>query len=293
MDKFSLKTDYYTYFLFFLLFPILGFSQSIKTTLESKNQQIQVFDTLQQSQVLVLGTHHFDESVLKPENQYSLFKLNTLLAMFKPTKVVVEWVPKDFELANSNYHKFLNDSTLIKDRYNEVFQIGFRLSKMMGHDSIYLFDDKTEYIGSLKDFTFEGFATYAETNDKGFYDKYEKEINEKFTFNQQLLKNQDLATEIILRNSPRAQKFNAERMHSYEVRAGIQKEWLGPDWLGRWYRRNVRMAANVLKINKPNDRILIIVGDNHKWTLDQLFEDMPDFRLISSWNFLIQNWEKY
>jgi len=92
-----------------------------------------------------------------------------------------------------------------------------------------------------------------------------------------------------LMNSPQAANINAQRMHLYEVRVGIQKDWLGPDWLGRWYRRNVRMMSNVLKLAEKDHRILIIVGDNHKWTLDMLFENTPDFKLESSWQ-LLQNY---
>lgn len=55
-------------------------------------------------------------------------------------------------------------------------------------------------------------------------------------------------------------------MHMYEIRVGIQN-WLGPDWLSRWYQRNIRMASNILKLAENKDRILIIVGDNHKWIL--------------------------
>ena len=53
--------------------------------------------------------------------------------------------------------------------------------------------------------------------------------------------------------------------------------WVGPDWLGRWYRRNVRMLANLVKMNQPEERILILVGDNHKWTLDA--QDVAAIRL--------------
>ena len=75
-------------------------------------------------------------------------------------------------------------------------------------------------------------------------------------------------------------------MHMYEIRVGIQENWIGPDWLSRWYQRNIRMASNILKLSKSEDRILVIVGDNHKWTLDMLLENTPDFEVVSSWDYL-------
>ena len=284
--KLSLKAN--SYGLWFLFIFAIHFSSAQKggLSLSQKLEQLMVFDSTNQSKVLVLATHHFKKEVLSEENQSALEQLSQLLSKFEPTKVVVEWEPKDFEKTNADFKKYLLDSSFIQNRHNEVYQIGFRLAKRMGHDSIYMFDDQTEFIGSLEGFTFDSFATYASENDAGFYDKYLEEITQKFQNNQEIFQKQNLLDQLVLRNSPIAQKFNTQRMHSFEVRVGIQKSWIGPDWVGRWYRRNVRMMANVVKMNSPGDKILIIVGDNHKWVLDALFRDTPDFELISSWDFL-------
>ena len=250
------------------------------------------FDSLVESQVMVLGTHHFNENVLKKENQESIHRLIDLLATFSPTKIVLELEPTVSELLNADYRKYLLDTSLISKKYNEVYQLGFRLAGKMQHDSIYFFDDQTEFIGSLAGFTFDNFTDFANQNDDGFYNRFENEIISNYNLNQETFQGVSLLNEVLLRNSPKAQKINAQRMHSYEVRVGIQKNWMGPDWLGRWYQRNVRMLANVLKMNKPGDRILIIVGDNHKWVLDYLFENTPEFDLISSWDKLTKYLEE-
>lgn len=247
------------------------------------------FDSLVESKVMVLGTHHFNENVLKKENQESIHKLIDLLTTFGPTKIVLEQEPKVSKRLNTDYRKYLLDTSLIDKKYNEVYQLGFRLARKMQHDSIYFFDDQTEFMGSLEGFTFDSFETYANKHDSGFHDKHLQEITQKFQNNQEVFKEQGLFNQIMLRNSPMAQKFNAQRMHSFEVRVGIQKSWIGPDWLGRFYRRNVRMLANVIKLNNAENRILIIVGDNHKWVLDYLFDNTPEFELISSWDELINH----
>lgn len=283
-----LKPTDYLFYLLLVLLTNLTMAQRDNSLL-GKAEQLMLFDTVNQSEVLVLGTHHFTKEVLSKQNQNDLLRLTKLLARFQPTKVVLEWEPKKTLKTNTDYQTYLEDSTFIDNKYNEIFQLGFRLAKMMNHDSVYFFDDQTEFIGSLEGFSFESFGTYAEENDKGFYDKYISEIGTKYQYNQDVLKQDNVLNEILLRNSPKAQKFNAERMHSLEVRVGIQESWIGPDWLGRWYRRNIRMMSNVLKMSEPEDRILIIVGDNHKWTLDMLFKNTPDFHLVSSWEFLLKN----
>jgi len=254
--------------------------------LEKAELQLRSFDSLQQSEIMIVGTYHFDKRVLEEENQKEVLKLVNTLAAFKPTKVVIEWEPSLSNKTNQQYHSFLEDSFDISTSANEIYQVGFRIAKQAGNDSLYLFDDQTEFIGSLKDFSFASFAEYGKAHDDGFYTIYEKDIVNTYNHNEAIYDSLSLYNEIALRNSPTAQYFNRQRMHMYEIRVGIQKNWMGPDWVGRWYRRNLRMSSNVLRITENGDRILVIVGDNHKWTLDMLFDAMPDYRVLSTWDYL-------
>lgn len=268
-------------------------SEPSPNRLEKAALNLKNYDSLTRTKVMVVGTLHFPKDILESDNQENISKLITVLSTFNPTKIVVEWEPSEQVQTNTEYQSFLAATFDISDKENEVYQLGFRLARHMKHDSIYLFDDQTEFNGSLREFytekegfSFDAFSSYAKNNDSGFYDKYEKTLIETFDQNQKTFKSYNLYDRIALMNSPAAQKINAHRMHMYEIRVGIQKNWVGPDWLGRWYQRNVRMTSNVLKMNNTGDRILIIVGDNHKWTLDRLFENTPDFEVVSSWDLL-------
>lgn len=250
------------------------------------------YSNLADREVMVVGTFHFGKEVLEQEQQKEIKKIIKALKKFRPTKVVLEWEPKLFEKANNRYREFIKDSFSIDNKFNEVYQIGFRLAKELKHDSIYFFDDQTEYIGSLSEFStgedpfsFYKFMNYAEKEDKGFYDKHLDSVQSIYKYNQELIQKEKLLNQIALLNSPQSSKINAQRMHLFEMRVGIQKSWVGPDWLGRWYRRNIRMASNVLSLSEKGDKILIIVGDNHKWTLDMLFENIPDFEVVQSFEY--------
>ncbi len=244
------------------------------------------YDNLQSREVLVVGTIHFDENVLESDQQKDIQLLVNKLAAYQPTKVILEWEPHRQANTNDNYRSYLDGTFDISERYNEVYQLGFRLAKQVGHDSLFLFDDQTPFIGSLEDFSFDALSEYAEQHDVGFYDLHLDSLINNFNHNQELLKKDGLAKHITWLNSPEHQHINAQRMHLFEVRIGIQDNWIGPDWLGRWYQRNVRMMSNVLKFSEPGDRLLIIVGDNHKWVLDDLFRYTPDFAVASSWELL-------
>ncbi|MCE7992505.1 MAG: hypothetical protein HEP71_11010 [Roseivirga sp.] len=263
------------------------------TPLEAEAEKLVNYEVPPRAEIMVVGTFHFRTDVLEPENQNSISQLVSKLSGYKPTKIVLEWVPSRLTEINDDYRSYLAGDFDIADKPNEVYQLGFRLAQELRQDSLYLFDDKTEFIGSLSDFSrgsdpfsFDAFSEYARENDSGFFDQHEKTLIEKFQQNQQVFQNQSIYDQIALRNSPQAQKTNITRMHMYEMRVGIQKNWVGPDWLGRWYRRNIRMTSNLLKMADEEDRILVIVGDNHKWTLDILIENTPDFELASSWDLL-------
>lgn len=266
-----------------------GISQEKSTALPT----LKVDAVSEKAKVMVLGTYHFRQEQnydeLSPENQRQIQRILTALAAFQPTKVVVEWEPSRSEKVNQAYQSFLQGEFKIDTLPNEVFQLGFRMAQKMGHDSIYLFDNKTPYIGSLEGFSFESFGEYANQHDKGFFDRYESLIGDRYRYNKELIESQNLYDNLLLRNSLEAGQVNAERMHMYELRVGIQKNWMGPDWLGRFYQRNIRMMANVLQFaDTGKDRILIIVGENHKWILDDLFDYTPDFQVVSSYDYLLK-----
>jgi len=246
------------------------------------------YDGLTRSKVMVVGTFHFDQSILSSENQDSLRRLHLLLSRYKPTKIILEWQPKHQKSMNLDYLAYIKNKFDITEKPNEVYQLGFQLAKQLKHQQLYLFDNQPEYIGSLENFSFENFTKYAKANDDGFYNQFEKQLVENFEFNQNLVAGLPVDQQIALLNSPKYQKINEQRMHMYEIRVGIQKNWIGPDWLGRWYQRNLRMVGNVLKLAEENDRLLIIVGDNHKWVLDSLFDKTPDLELVASWDYLNQ-----
>ncbi|NAS14428.1 DUF5694 domain-containing protein [Poritiphilus flavus] len=270
-----------------------GYGQNTKEAVQSDLEKIasdlKVYDSLAQYEVMVVGTAHFGKEVLTGENQKEISRLLDKLAGYNPTKIVLEWEPSRQSKMNKTFQEFLKNDFDISKRENEVFQLGFRLGKRVMHDSLYLFDNQTEFIGSLENFSFDSFVKYAKENDEGFYNKYEKVIGEVFTEYQKKLESLSLYDRILLMNSPKAQEMNARRMHMFEMRVGIGKNWIGPDWLGRFYQRNVRMVGNVLKFAEEGDRIIIIVGDNHKWILDMLFENTPDFNVVSSWDRLRNN----
>ena len=61
---------------------------------------------------------------------------------------------------------------------------------------------------------------------------------------------------------------------------GEPGDWAGADLVSDWFRRNMRIYSNVLKvIESPNDRVLVIFGAGHLGWLRHDFGSNPDLRL--------------
>lgn len=257
---------------------------------EALADTLQPIPVNQPIEIMILGSYHFAKENHTDEtnarNQQQLSRIYQALSPFQATKIFIEHTLDEADRYNSAYRDYLKGRFRIDSLPNETFQLGFKMAKLLDHDSLYLFDDQTEFIGSLENFSFKELDAYARANDAGFYDRHLVAIQKTWAFNQYVKKTLPLYDRIKLLNSPQNAKINAQRMHAYEMRIGIGDNWMGPDWLGRWYRRNVRMLTNLLKQSEPGDRVLVVVGDNHKWVLEDMIGYTPDFKLVSSYDYL-------
>ena len=95
---------------------------------------------------MIVGTFHFSnpgqdqhnvqaDDVLTPTRQNQLQSISKSLLRFHPTVVAVEWPA---ELVNERYAKFKTGDLPVSR--NEVVQLGFRLAKDAGIQSVYGID---------------------------------------------------------------------------------------------------------------------------------------------------------
>ncbi len=67
-----------------------------------------------------------------------------------------------------------------------------------------------------------------------------------------------------------------------ELWVGFPDDHIGADLVGEWYKRNLRIFANILRRIEPDtQRIFVMFGAGHLWTLRQFFEDHPEFEVLS------------
>ncbi len=237
--------------------------------------------------LVVLGTYHMATpgnnvvnptvaDVSTPERQKQIIELVKNLKNFKPTKIVVECDLEKDAKTQEIYNQYLAGSYQLSK--NETNQIGFRLAKESGHKKVYcvdwsdFWDDPTINYGKFaaKDAELDAFLKEVNQNLK-------KEIDAEF----EKLYSLPISDQLILLNQPdRIEK--SHKVYFDIMRIGRGNEYAGAGYLSWWYRRNLVILTNIIRLtDSTNDRILVIYGNGHNKLLNQ-FAKESDFYTVES-----------
>ncbi|MDQ3820531.1 MAG: DUF5694 domain-containing protein [Acidobacteriota bacterium] len=239
------------------------------------------------AEVLVLGVYHMAnrghdvynlraDDVLSSKRQAEIAQLIEVLKRFNPTKIAVEadlfgpTNPTTNERANQYADYLAGKHELSRD---EVEQIGFRLAKELGHKTVYP-------VNADYDFPYQRLVDYAKANGRS------KELDEIMgTFgNQVKALDTQLASHTILETLLyiNSDDFVAHNVLPYYQLAqfGEPGDWAGADLVSDWFRRNMRIFSNVVRlVDSPNERVLVIYGYGHLGWLQHDVASNPDLRL--------------
>lgn len=280
--------------LLILVFAILLFNtcQTEKASTENYNPYLNPtkFIGKHKAKVSILGTFHFanpaghdyseeyEVNILSKQKQAELEVLLSKLEAFRPTKILIERNRISADSSISVQFEQYLDEDFELNQNDEVFQIAFKLGKRLGHQKIYCSDARADWFGPHLDW---------ENFDEDEYLKTKKQYEKTYRYNYDHFdKVEDSLKSVLplikffqLINAPENSLFNHQRYLTQTMLSGAGDHYLGADSVGRWYRRNIRIFANVLDITNfdEEERILVLYGYSHIWTLKQFFNDSPDF----------------
>lgn len=233
------------------------------------------------AEVLVLGVYHMAnpgrdvfnmqaDDVLAPKRQAEIAQLVEVLKRFRPTKVAVEagvWsdrVPKAYAEYLAGKHELTR---------NEIEQIGFRLAKELGHKAVYPVD-------ADGDFPYPRLVNYAKGSGRSKeLDALMGEIGAAVKAQDEYLASHTVLETLLYMN---ADERVAEDVGTYYRMAhfGEPGDWAGADLVSDWFRRNMRIFSNVVRlVDSPNERVLVIYGAGHLGWLQHSLENDPGLRL--------------
>jgi hypothetical protein len=254
------------------------------------------FCSAKSARLMILGTYHFAnpgldaknvnaDDVLAPRRQAEIEELTEKLAAFKPTKIMVE-APHGDGSVQKAYKAYLAGTHKLE--HDETQQIGFRLAKKLNLPRIYPIDFPMRMSGLRSDEVDDNWRPKPAPAPPGSTQALAAPAPAELTEEDRLLRASTI-TEIFLRMNDPA-KVEARHADSYlelllpEDSAAI---YARSDYFVNWYKRNVRMFANVARYTKfPDDNVLVIAGSGHLKILRDLARDAPYFCLVEPNAFL-------
>ena len=242
--------------------------------------------------IVILGTYHMGtpgsnvvngkvDDVSSPERQKQMVELVGKLKKFRPTKIVVECDLEDDAKTQEVYNRYLSGSYQLSK--NETNQIGFRLAKEAGLKKVYCVDWSDFWDDPA--ISYEKYAAKDAELDsflKGVYRNLKKEVDAE----HEKLFTLGITDQLILLNQP--ERIEKSHQTYFDLmRIGRGKEYIGTNYVSWWYRRNLTILDNIIRLtDAPNDRILVIYGSGHLKLLTQFAKESGFYNVESPLKYL-------
>lgn len=233
------------------------------------------------AEVLLLGVYHMAspgrdifnakaDDVLAPKRQAELAQLAEVLKRFRPTKVAVEADPW-----SDRYRKAYADYLAGKHELtrNEIEQVGFRVAKELGHKAIYPVDADGEY-------PYTRLVNYAKGSGRAKeLEALMGEVGARVKAQDEYLASHTILETLVYMNAD--ERVAQDHAFDYRMaRLGEPGDWAGADLVSDWFRRNMRIYGNVVRLaDSPAERVLVIYGAGHLGWLRHNFSTDPNLRL--------------
>jgi len=233
------------------------------------------------AEVLVLGVYHMSnpgheifnthaDDVLAPERQAEIAQVIVALQTFRPSKIAVEADVNDDGVRRRYADYLAGEHELTR---NETEQLGFRLARALGHETIYPVDVDGE-------FPYPRLVKYVQATGRvAELDTLEQETRAMVEAeNAYLASHTVLETLLDMNSDERVAKDMAWYFRVAEF--GEPWDWAGADLVSAWFRRNMRIYSNVLQlIDSPSERLLVLYGAGHLGWLQYAVRGNPTLRL--------------
>ena len=213
-------------------------------------------------EIVLVGTFHFEQvGELIPQKEDEVKELVDFLATYKPTKIALEWDNEEDNKLNDEYRNFNGHYAI-----GEIQQIGFRLGQNLGHDKLYA----VNWNGQL---TQEDMTILNQEIQNSYPDVLK--IMEDTISNAPLINLDSVLTDSYRKLNDTEAIKGSERMYLSLVNVvGDNKEMIGLNFLNKFSERELMIFKNVVDIstNSLEERILLLIGSDHLWQLNKLFE---------------------
>jgi len=247
------------------------------------------------AKVMILGTFHFEDAglddyrpkhrldLLSNERQREVTALLDCLARFRPNKIAVEWPATHQAALDAKFREYLTASESSAGP-NEVFQLGFRLARRLGHQRVHAVDARERPEFKVVYTTEELIERARSLGQNDLIErgpKWAGWYEDLYRWQDELKTKQSLVQHLRMMNSPEYLRHSMSRYLVAEFEVGGGADYTGADTRTAWYNRNLRIFSNLLRVRTAHsDRILLIIGGGHVPLLLQMAQNAPEFELV-------------
>ncbi len=169
---------------------------------------------------------------------------------------------------------------------NEIYQLGFRLGRRLGHRQLHAVDARgRSFFADMTDEEYEAAVADLLKNVPperiAAEEQWDQRFSEMYTWEDELIDRQTLAEHLVFSNDPAILRRHHGHYLVGEIKLGRGDNYLGADLKTRWYNRNLRIFSNIQRIiDRPNDRVVVIIGSGHVPILRHAFLASPEYALV-------------
>lgn len=257
----------------------------------SAQNPLEEFRSRPRAQVLVLGVMHFKDAgldgykpqfgwdMLSPARQREIEEVTALLAAWRPTRIAVERRTDRQPMVDSLYREYL--AGRMAPDPNEIYQLGFRLAKQLGHGKVYAVDGPSRSFDSTMtrdDYQRRLVQLQAGSPaDPG----WDARFTALYRMDDSLKTVRTLRETLLYQNSAERLAIGHGHYLVGPMLLGPPGDYFGADIQTAWYNRNLRITSNVMRLaGSPEDRILLVIGAGHVPIIRHALASAPGIRLI-------------
>jgi hypothetical protein len=237
-------------------------------------------------QIMLLGVAHFANygsdilnnqvpDVLEARRQAEMAAVADALLKFRPTRVAVEY-PIDKQDKLDERYKAYRAGTYKLTR-DEIDQLGLRIAGLLGHRRVHAVDWNGMPPGQVVDFDY---AEWAEKNGQGARLAAMRDRTRVRQLDA-MMADSAVSSWLVQFNQPAGLEKDNRNYFDYAL-LGDNVNYPGANWIANWYGRNLKIFANLVRLaDQPGDRVLVIYGKGHIFSLRQFAEQSGAFTAVS------------
>ncbi len=232
------------------------------------------------TEIMIVGVSHlsarrdivksvYTDSPLSAKRQAQIDDVVSRLARFRPTKILIEAPFGDPKFPNQ-YREYLAGRFTLGA--NEVYQYGFKLAARSGNRTVYPIDTWGPSIYSDDSATGRRINAYLMKH----FNSVKDPLNDaEIARDHYLQLHGSYLDELRHLNGESAIRANA-LWYSIFVGMGREADDAGAAYVAQWYTRNCYIFSNILSVIRPGDRVVLLMGQGHKYLLRELVRLNPN-----------------